>query len=341
MPDLVRSAALTDYVELARTVGLDPYRMLDAVGLGRAVLHDPDAKIPAAAVRRLFEASAMAAAIEDFGLRLAEKRELSNLGPLALVVREQPTIRKALEALIQYIRLHNESLLVSLHEEEDTVVISPVLKVGRPVPTRQSVELTIGVLYRILRMLLGEGWRPLAVRFAHQAPAKLDRHRRFFRVPIEFGAENNSLVCAARDLEAPIPAADPTMARYVQRYLDSIGARPKVTLTDQVREMVATLLPSGRCSLEAVAERLGIDRRTLQRRLARHGDSYSAIVEAVRTEMVTRYIENRERSLVTVADLLGFSALSAFSRWFRARFGCSVTAWRAKHGTRGMPRISV
>jgi hypothetical protein len=243
MPDLIRSAVLTDYVELARAVGLDPYRMLDAVGLGRAALRDPDAKIPAAAVRRLFEASAKAAGIEDFGLRLAEKRALSNLGPLALVVREQPTVRKALDALIHYIRLHNESMLVNLHEDEDTLVISPVLRVGRPVPTRQSVELTIGVLYRILRMLLGDRWKPLAVHFAHQAPAKLDHHRRFFRVPIEFGAEVDGVVCSARDLEAPIPAADPTMARYAQRYLDSIGARPNVSLSEKVREMVAALLP--------------------------------------------------------------------------------------------------
>jgi len=329
MPDLVRSAALTDYVEVARSVGLDPYRMLDAVGLGRAALRDPDAKISAAAVRRLFEASAKAAGAEDFGLRLAERRELSNLGPLALVVREQPTVRKALDALIQYIRLHNESLLVSLHEEGDDVVISPVLRVGRPVPTRQSVELTIGVLYRILRMLLGEAWKPRAIRFTHQAPAKLDRHRRFFRAPIEFGAEIDGLVCAARDLEAPVAAADPTMARHVQRYLDSIIERPDATLSEKVREMVAALLPSGGCSIDAVADRLGVDRRTVHRRLARQGETYSAIVDGVRTEMVARYLDNRERSLATVADLLGFSALSAFSRWFRTQFGCSVTAWRA------------
>jgi AraC-like DNA-binding protein len=31
--------------------------------------------------------------------------------------------------------------------------------------------------------------------------------------------------------------------------------------------------------------------------------------------------------------LLGFSALSAFSRWFKSQFGCSVTDWRAeRHG---------
>ena len=332
MTDLIRSAVLRDYVALAESVGLNPYRMLDAVGLGRAALRDPDLKIPAAAVRRLFEASARATGIEDFGLRLAEKRELSNLGPVALVVREQPTIRKALEALVQYIRLHNESLLVSLRESEDTVIISPVLKVGRPMPTRQSVELTIGVLYRLLRALLGEGWKPLAVCFSHAAPAKPDHHRGFFRVPIEFGAEVDGLICAARDLEAPIAAADPAMARYVQQYLDSITARPNVTLSEKVREMVEVLLPSGRCSIEEVAERLGVDRRTVHRRLARCGETFSVIVETVRTEKVTRYIENPDRSLATVADMLGFSALSAFSRWFRTRFGCSVTAWRIANG---------
>jgi hypothetical protein len=35
----------------------------------------------------------------------------------------------------------NQSLLVSVHED-DTVVISPPLRVGRPAPTRQSVEQT-------------------------------------------------------------------------------------------------------------------------------------------------------------------------------------------------------
>ena len=49
----------------------------------------------------------------------------------------------------------------------------------------------------------------------------------------------------------------------------------------------------------------------------------------MRAELVTRYIDNRERPLASVADLLGFSALSAFSRWFRSQFGCSVSEWRA------------
>src|SRR5271154_2062072 len=102
MPQLVRSAILTDYLDVARSVGLDPSRTLGSVGLSQRCLQDPDFKVPEDAVRQLFEASAAAAGIDDFGLRLVEKRALSNLGPLALLIRDQPTVRQALEAWNQY-----------------------------------------------------------------------------------------------------------------------------------------------------------------------------------------------------------------------------------------------
>lgn len=329
MAYLIRSACLTDYIGVCRSVGIDPYRLLTAAGLPRACLTDPDMMIPAGAVGRLLEAAAEAAGADDFGLRLAEMRGLSNLGPVGLIVREQPTIRKAIEALIRYIRLHNQSLSLRLEESGDLVILSPALVVSRPAPVRQAVELSIGVLYRILRLFLGDAWKPQSVSFTHRAPKSRERHRRFFGTRVEFGQDFNGVVCLARDLEAPIPAADPTMARYVQRYLDSIAARPNATMRDKVRELIWMMLPTEGCSIERVAARLGANRRTLHRHLAREGATYSTLVDAVRTEMVTHYLEDRERPLYVVADLLGFSALSVFSRWFRARFGCSVSAWRA------------
>src|SRR5574339_1062111 len=71
MPKLIRSACLTNYVEVARAVGLDPYQQIKDAGLSRACLADPDTMIRASAVGRLLEASAKAAGVEDFGLRMA------------------------------------------------------------------------------------------------------------------------------------------------------------------------------------------------------------------------------------------------------------------------------
>src|SRR6516165_1359544 len=79
---LVRSASLTNYAELARRTGLDPYRMLSEFGIPQRSLQDPDLMVPLDSVRQLLEASAERSSVEAFGLMMAEERRLSNLGPL-------------------------------------------------------------------------------------------------------------------------------------------------------------------------------------------------------------------------------------------------------------------
>jgi hypothetical protein len=216
MPYLTRSAALTDYVEVARAVGVDPYRMLDEVGLPRACLRNPDHKISAGAVGRLLEATARVAGIDDFGLRLAERRGLSNLGPVGLIVREQPTVRKAIEALIQYMGLHSEAQSPRMEDAGDVVTVIVGLVIRRPVPMQQCIELSMGVLYRILRLFLGDAWKPKSICFTHRAPRNRETYRRLFGIShVRFSQDFNGIVCAARDLDAPIPAADPALCAAV------------------------------------------------------------------------------------------------------------------------------
>lgn len=340
MPLLIRSAALNDYVEIARAVGLDPYRMIAECKLPAASLTDPDVKVSAARVGRLLEQSAVRSGHADFGLRLARQRTLSNLGPLALLVREQPTIRKALDVLAGYMFLHSESLLLKIRDQDEFVTLELGIDVERPVPIRQAIELGLGSLHRSLQQLFREQWKPQAVCFTHAAPAKTDTHRRFFGTNVRFGEDFNGIVCLSKDVDLAVPAADQVIVHHVQQYLDTLAARRETSTTATVRECINVMLPSGLCTADHVADRLGVDRRTIHRRLAREGESFSSIMDSVRAELVTRHIENRERPLVAVAELLGFSALSAFSRWFRARFGCSVTEWRATMGRGDRPSVA-
>jgi AraC-like DNA-binding protein len=327
MPRLIRSAVLNNYVELSRSLGLDPYRMITACGLPAASLDDPDTKVPLASVLRLLEQSALQSGKPDFGLRLAENRTLANVGALALLIREQPSIRKALDALAGYIFLHSEALVVRIIEQDDLVIIDFIVDAGRPVPMRQAIELGIGFLHRSFQRLFRECWRPQAVCFAHAATNRLDAHRRFFGTEVRFNQDFNGIICSSRDLNVAVPAADVTMAKHVKQYLDALTVRPTSNLSETVRECVYVMLPSGLCSVDNVAKRLGLNRRKLHRHLAREGQTFSSIIDAVRSELATRYIGNRD--LASISDLLGFSARSAFSRWFRSQFGCSVSEWRA------------
>ena len=91
MKGLIRSASLTNFADVARRVGLDPARLLREFGLPQQCLRDPELKVPLDTVRQLLEVSAERADVEAFGLMMADSRWLSNLGPVGLLVREQPT----------------------------------------------------------------------------------------------------------------------------------------------------------------------------------------------------------------------------------------------------------
>ena len=97
---------------------------------------------------------------------------------------------------------------------------------------------------------------------------------------------------------------------------------------DSARQLIAALLPGGRCTADQVAAHLGMDRRTLHRHLLSEGESFSSLMASVRSEFAVRQIRDSDRPLAELAELLGFSSPSALAFWFRKRFGCTVATWR-------------
>ena len=333
MTDLIRSACLTHYPEVARSVGLDPLEMLRKVRLPVSCLTRPDQRIAAAGVRRLLEASAAAAGIDEFGLRMADRGALSTLGPVALVVREQSTVGSALEALARFIHIHAEAIRLNISRDNDVVTISVRLRRGRQPALRQSIEMTVGSLHRIIGSLFGDDWQPLDVHLMHSPPRNRGYYRSFFGCNVIFNSEVDAILMAAADLERPIPTAHPLIAHYLRQRVEAIATRSN-KWDDKVSELVRALLPNGDCTIERVAEHLACDRRTIHRHLAGRGTSFSTILDTERADLVVRLIEDGDRPLKEMADLLGFSAQSAMARWFRGRFGCSITQWRTDDGQR-------
>jgi AraC-like DNA-binding protein len=309
-------------------MGLNSTRLLKAVDLDPDVHADPDRRIPARALVQVLELSASTSGIEDFGLRLSELRDFTNLGPVSLVARDEPMVRGALNVFINYLHLHNEALHIDMTEQDGQAILSLQLELGEPLVMRQSIELGVGVLYRILVQLLGSKWQAELVAFAHSRPRGSTAHRRIFGGRIEFDHDFSGFVCLSRDLDRPNPMANPSFRRYAQEYLHLID-RPKSTTTaDQVRQLMFGLLPAGRCSLKTVAHNLGADRATVHRHLVAAGTTYSRLLDDVRSELAARYVREGDRRFAEIGEMLGFSEISAFSRWFRRRFGVAPSTWR-------------
>jgi AraC-like DNA-binding protein len=328
---LTRSASLTDYEHVARSVGLDPFRMLRTVNLPPGALDDPNMMISCDSVAWLLEESARMSGQEAFGLLLAETRSPANLGMLVLLIREEPTLRAAMQSCGRYMRLHNASVQLRLDDTGDMVLLHVGVSAQDHGVPRQAIEMSTGIALRLFRMLTGNTFRPVKVCFTHERPVSLEVHRRVLGTAIEFSQGFNAIVCRARDLDMPIPAADPALQREVKRSLDMQLAKLRDEPAQQARQIVRMLLPSGLCSVDQVAQHLGMHRRTLNRYLAVDGESITTIINAVRAELAEEYLANSKRKLYEVAELIGFSSSSDFSRWFRGQFGKTPSDWAAQY----------
>jgi AraC-like DNA-binding protein len=327
---LVRAACLTNYAQVASRAGLSPDRMLLDAGLDPNMLRDPDLMVPVGHVRRLLETSAQHASDEAFGLRMAMTRQLSNLGPVGLVIRDQPSVHESIRVLMRYHTALNGALAMSLEQQGPLVLVrEELLLAGGMQPTRQSIELAVGVLFTLLRQLLGCDWRPQRVCFMHTAPRDRTAHLQLFGPRLEFGQAFNGIVCLASELDAPNVGADPQMARYAQQLLELTPAPTEPSTLEAVRRAIVLLLPSGRCTIEQVSVQLGLVPRSVQRRLAEQGCSFSELVNDLRVELTERHLAHGERSLTDVATLLGFAALSGFSHWHQQQFNCSPSHSRS------------
>lgn len=330
MTYFTRGATLGDFVEVARRAGLDPFRLAQAVGLSPAHLADPELSVPGEAFAQLLELAAARGGGEDFGLRVAERWRVATLGLVGQVVRTQLTARQALEALANYIWVQNETLSILVDDGPEVVVVRLGPLSGGRGRGRQTTEFLLGCLTIILRDLFGPAWTPLETHLGHAAPQSAATHRRVLGRGLRFGSDFDGVVCDAANLAAPPPTADPDLARRLEREVQAQAARQGRRLADEVSGLIAAFLPGGDCTADRIAGQLGVDRRTVHRRLAAEGTSFSILLESSRRSLAAAHLDHGRRRLEAVADLLGFSSLSAFSRWHRQAFSETASRRRAR-----------
>ena len=98
----------------------------------------------------------------------------------------------------------------------------------------------------------------------------------------------------------------------------------------RVTSLIAGHLERGRVGVEAVASQLHMSRHTLHKRLKEENLTFAALLEDIRRERALAYLKDRSKPLVEIAEQLGFSELSAFSRAFKCWMGKSPGAYRSR-----------
>lgn len=322
-----RAVTLTNYHEVARHVGIDPFVMLGRAGLHPSALRDPENWIPANRILTLLGESAARSGHDDFGILLGECRTFASLGPVSLLLKHEVNLRGLIGATIEYRRLLNDLLNFELRDDGGSVVLEWALIPG--LQSSQGVNLLAAIAYRVLVDGGGFNWQPECIHFRQASPRNLATFQRVFRCPLEFGSGFDGMSFSSASLDLPNEFADAELAAHARLLLSLMPAvRRNDSIGDRARSTIPFLISNGQAQAEDLAKCLGVSVRTLQRGLIGEGQSFSSLLNDARRELVVRYLSNSSHTITTVAHLIGYSAQSSFTRWFVSEFGMSPGRWR-------------
>ena len=307
---------------LMRQLGVDVAAALDAAGLARDALDVAEARIPYAALGRLLLAAADRSGCAHVGLLAGRMLQLSDLGRVGAIVRSCGTVGEALRSLVAHQHRDSEGAIAFLVEGGATTELGYAIYHPHVCGTEHVYDAALAAMINYLRELCGASWAPSEVLVPHARRGDVPSYRVLLRSNPRFNAE----VCAIRfpsrwmgraieldDALAPFAALEP-------------HATPDVL--QQVFRALRRLLLEGRTSGDDVAAVLGMNRRTLNRRLEARGTTFQVVLDEMRFGLARQLLSTSDIALDDVAANLGYSGMSPFSRTFHRWSGTAPGRWR-------------
>lgn len=313
--------------DLVVRLGADPKDILKRAGLDAGVVNRPDEWISFRSVVIAYEIAATATGCGNFGIRLSEHRDLSFLGPIILIFRYSKDLEHGLTSCMNYMRAHNTGYTPVLEVGRDTASWQLQMDDRLRPHANQWIEESLLTAIKVPRVFLGEDYLPKAVYLRH-APVDGTDYEKYFGTRIRFRAPFDGIILDRKDLKSPNPIDDQQVYGFLLEYLDSRVLRSDEDLSAAVRSLLRKLIPTGKFSVDVLADQLGIHRRTLQRRLKLDGLTYAELLDESRSKMAQDYLSTRNLPMGNLAYMLGYADQSAFNHAFRRWYGMTPRQWR-------------
>lgn len=233
-------------------------------------------------------------------LRMAENVTAEGLAPALFAALCSGDFAAAMQRLGRYKRIVGPGGYAStrLRDGRLRVEASPPPAQG-PLPHSLLVtELAVAV--QVSRLGTRSRVVPLEVEVS-QPLEGLDEYTRFFGVrPVVVG--HDSFTLSAEDAARPFLTENPAMWKVFEPHLRARLSEftERATAQTRVRAALLELLPAGHSTVAAVAEKLGLSQRSLQRQLSAEQTSFQAVLSETRSDLARHYLQKTELSLAEI-----------------------------------------
>ncbi|QQN51568.1 AraC family transcriptional regulator [Stutzerimonas balearica] len=316
-------------IKAAQRSGLDEQALLQEAGIGQRLLDNAQMRMTSLQFSRLMLALWRVGDDEFMGLAPYRSRH----GVFALMARQVIGCRRLASVyyrMARFYNLVNDSLRLELTADGGQTAF--VMRLADPERDSEHLlrEVFMLLWHRFASWLVGQRIGLREVHFDYPQPANHAEYRLMFPCPARFSMPDCRLVLDPQCLDMPVVQTPATLREHLRRAPLEWFTRPsyQAAFTRSVSDLFQHDGAFRDLGIEAAAEALHITERTLRRRLALEGVRFQALKDGLRRDLAIHYLSQAGLPISEIAQRLGFSEPSAFTRAFRQWTGDSPRAYR-------------
>lgn len=282
----------------------------------------PDGRMPITDWWQALEVLREHTELPHIGFELGKLAEPAHAGALGYMVQVSANVGEALQAFQVYQRILYEGSTSNIQMQGDNIRIEWPLDYGYS--TRESDDALITGLISFMRHATGQHeLGPAEIGFVYERPADSKRYREFFACPVHFEQPCTYMLFPLLYTDTPMLKADAMLFGILKEKVEQQLLQHPATevFLRCFYQHLLLAMKAGEPTVEVVAKRMLMSPRTLFRRLAERGSNFKDALADTRQQLAEQYLTEGRHSHAEIADLLGYSEQSAFSRAFKSWTG--------------------
>jgi AraC-like DNA-binding protein len=299
--------------------GIESSMLFEGTRLQGSLLTDGNTRISLADWRTLTRRATELTCDRGLGLSIGGNASDHLLQIVVQLAVACGTLREAMRMLERYRVLLGNTLQFDLVEEGELAYFVCTPLVADPEIPEFDLEFVLSLVYRVARRFARldsddakELW------FSYPAPEHAARYAEVFHCPVRFGRPRNAILVARQFLDQAQPYADSRMLDLLREAAERMLAEHSApSLPDQVRALLRADTDLRKIDAGRVAKMLRLHPRTFRRQLIAANAPWSVLLDETRRRIACEELRRSDVSIREIAERLGFSEPSAFTRAFK------------------------
>jgi AraC-like DNA-binding protein len=319
----------TTWRTLFKDLGVVPSHVLRRAGLADDLLQQPSVRLAPKDYYLLWESIEAETGDPLFPIRLCQVIRSESFSPPLFAALSSPNLLVAAQRIAKYKALI-APMRLGVTEARDFVTMELTWLDAPLSPPASLVMMELLFCVLLARMGTRESLRPVEITTT-VLPSPLAPYEAFLGARVKRG-QKHRVVFTTADAKRPFLTSNSRLwaAFEPELRLRLSDLDAPVTTAKRVHAALLESLPSGLVTIDAIARKLAMSKRTLQRRIEAEGQGYQQILRKAREALARHYLKKTALPAAEISFLLGFDEPNSFYRAFRNWTGTTPESVRRR-----------